>query len=130
MQIRLKVKTRETVEVIVGAVTGTLERPTAVVAGRYIDADDLVVVGRTGQLRPDQSANLARVLVAADEHPWPARIGGGHFGASPVDVVRVRPAVVVEVSVDAARQAQHRWRHTLRLLRLRPDLTPADVDRA
>lgn len=125
----LKVKTRETAEVVVGAVTGSLEQPTSVIAGRYTAEGDFVVVGRTVRLQPAQSVGLARVLAAAGEHPWPPRFGGG-FGAGPVDVVRVRPAVVADVSADAARQAGHRWRHPLRLVRLRPDLTVADVDLA
>jgi hypothetical protein len=42
----VKVKTRATVEVIIGAVTGSLQRPKVVVAGRYRGAE-LEMVGRT-----------------------------------------------------------------------------------
>ena len=125
----LKVKTLETVDVVVGAVTGTLERPTSVVAGRYTSAGELVVVGRTAPLQSAQAASLAQVLVAAGKHPWPPKIGSGQLGAAPVDIVRVDPVVVVEVSADAARQGGNRWRHSVRLVRLRPDLVAADVDR-
>ena len=123
----LKVRTYETAEVIVGAVTGTLAQPTSVIAGRYTATGDLVIVGRTGPPNASQAAALASVLLPTEDHPWPARIGGGHFGGQPVDLVRVHAAVVVEVAGDAAQQAG-RWRHQLRLLRLRPDLTTDQVD--
>ena len=122
----LKVKAYETAEVIVGAVTGTLDQPTSVIAGRYTPAGELVIVGRTGPPSPDQAAVPATMLTSTEDHPWPARIGAGHFGGSPVDLVRVEPVVVVEVAGDAAQQAG-RWRHQLRLIRLRPDLTLAQV---
>jgi ATP-dependent DNA ligase len=123
----LKVRTYETGEVVVGAVTGTLDQPTSVIAGRYTPAGELVIVGRTGPPSPDQAAALATTLTPTEDHPWPARIGAGHFGGSPVDLVRVQPAVVAEVAGDAAQQAG-RWRHQLRLIRLRPDLAPDQVE--
>jgi hypothetical protein len=87
-----------------------------------IPADRLPIRGRV------HIKALAAVLSRTDEHPWPARIGAGHFGGQLVDLVRVEPTVVVEVAGDAAQQAG-RWCHQLRLLRLRPDLTPAQVQR-
>lgn len=75
---------------IIGAVTGTLTQPTSV-AGRYTPIGDLVIVGRTGPPITDQAAALAAVPTSTDNHPWPARIGGGHFGGQPVDLVRVEP---------------------------------------
>ena len=41
--------------------------------------------------------------------------------------MKVRPNIVVEVAADAAMQAGH-YRHPLRLLRHRSDMTPADVE--
>jgi ATP-dependent DNA ligase len=123
----LKVRTYETGEVIIGAVTGTLNGPTAVIAGRYTPTGALVIVGRTGAPTREQARALAEVLTPTDDHPWPARIGAGHFGGQPIDLVRVQPTVVVEVAGDAAQQAG-RWRHQLRLIRLRPDLTPAQIE--
>jgi ATP-dependent DNA ligase len=124
----LKVKSWETTEVLAGGVIGSLERPSQLVAGRYRDGQ-LVVVGRTSPLSPAHSAELADVLTpAGPDHPWPDRIGTGAFGGGRLSVplTRVRPDVVVEVSADAALQAGV-FRHPLRFVRVRPDLTPDDV---
>ena len=124
----LKVKSWETTEVIAGGVIGPIERPSQLVAGRYRDGE-LVVVGRTSPLSPRQSAELAAVLTpAGGDHPWPERIGTGRFGGGRLSVVltRVDPAVVVEVSADAALQAGV-FRHPLRFVRVRPDLEPGDL---
>jgi ATP-dependent DNA ligase len=124
----LKVKSWETTEVVAGGVIGPIERPSQLVAGRYRDGE-LVVVGRTSPLNPQQSAELAAVLSpAGDDHPWPERIGTGAFGGGKLSVAltRVEPTVVVEVSADAALQAGV-FRHPMRFVRVRPDLQPEDV---
>ncbi|HJX45314.1 MAG TPA: ATP-dependent DNA ligase [Geodermatophilus sp.] len=124
----LKVKSWETTEVLAGGVIGTVERPGQLVAGRYRDGE-LVVVGRTGPLSPEQSAELAAVLSpAGPDHPWPERIGTGRFGGGRLSVAltRVEPVAVVEVSADAALTAGV-FRHPLRFVRVRRDLRPADV---
>jgi ATP-dependent DNA ligase len=124
----LKVKSWETTEVLAGGVIGPVDRPSQLVAGRYRDGE-LVVVGRTSPLSPQQSAELAAVLTpATGDHPWPERIGTGRFGGGRLSVAltRVEPAVVVEVSADAALQAGV-FRHPLRFVRVRPDLEPGDL---
>jgi ATP-dependent DNA ligase len=124
----VKVKSRETTEVVAGGVIGPLDRPDQLVVGRYRDGE-LVVVGRTGPLSPRQAAELAAVLrPAGPGHPWPERIGTGRFGGGRLQVplTRVEPTVVVEVSADAALQ-EGVFRHTVRFVRLRPDLAPEDV---
>ncbi|GHE06889.1 ATP-dependent DNA ligase [Klenkia taihuensis] len=124
----LKVKSRETTEVVVGGVLGSLERPSQLVAGRYLDGQ-LRVVGRSTPLNRAQSAELAAALTPADEdHPWPERIGTGAFGGGRLSVpmLRVEPTGVAEVSADAALTAGV-FRHPLRFVRMRPDLGPADV---
>jgi ATP-dependent DNA ligase len=124
----LKVKSWETTEVIAGGVTGPVERPSQLIAGRMRDGE-LVVVGRTGPLSPRQAVELAAVLTpAGPEHPWPDRIGTGRFGGGRLSVplTRVRPEVVVEVSADAALQAGV-FRHPMRYVRVRADLRPEDV---
>jgi ATP-dependent DNA ligase len=99
----LKYRYRHTVEVIVGAVTGTLTRPDRLMLGLYRDRE-LHVVGGTGSLSDVQQRTLAPLLVAAgDEHPWPDVIGGGyigHWGGDKIRVVRVEPDVLVEVAAD------------------------------
>ncbi|WP_222271843.1 ATP-dependent DNA ligase [Modestobacter marinus] len=124
----LKVKSWETTEVVVGGVIGALENPSQLVLGRYRDGE-LVVVGRTSPLDPAQAAGLAAVLTPAGrEHPWPDRIGTGRFGGGRLSVplTKVEPSLVVEVSADAALHAGV-FRHPLRFVRTRPDLTPDDV---
>lgn len=125
----LKVKSWETTEVLAGGVIGTIGRPNQLVAGRYRDGE-LVVVGRSSPLDPQQAAELAAVLTpAGNDHPWPERIGTGRFGGGKLSVAltRVEPTAVVEVSADAALQAGV-FRHPLRYVRVRPDLRPGDLD--
>ena len=122
----LKVKSRHTHEVVVGAITGTLTHPTTVIAGLN-RGGELVVVGRTVPLTTTQSAKLGAVLnPAGADHPWPARISSGRYGGrSTTPTTRVNPLVVAEVSTDTARE-NGVWRHGLRYHRHRPDLTPHD----
>jgi ATP-dependent DNA ligase len=124
----LKVKSWETIEVLAGAVIGAMQRPSQLIAGRYRDGE-LVVVGRSVPLNPQQSAELGAVLTPAGAaHPWPDRIGSGAFGGGKlsVPITKVDPSVVVEISADAALQAGV-FRHPLRYVRVRPDLEPGDL---
>ena len=58
-------KHRETREVVVGGVLGSITHPEVVIAGLYNAEAELVVVGRTVALKPEQSAQLAAVLTPA-----------------------------------------------------------------
>jgi ATP-dependent DNA ligase len=60
------VKRRDTIEVIVGAVTGSIDRPEVVVCGRY-RGSDLEIVGRTVPLNPAQAKELGAVLKPAGD---------------------------------------------------------------
>jgi ATP-dependent DNA ligase len=125
----IKVKSRETREVLVGAVIGPADRPEAAVAGLRTSDGELVVVGRTTPLTDDQAGALAQLLAPPRApHPWPDAIGAGHFGGSrkKVPITHVEPGVVVEVTADSALQAG-RFRHPLRFVRPRLDLTEADL---
>ena len=123
----LKWKARATEDVIVGAVTGTVQRAQAVIVGRLTSAGQLVVVGRSSILTAAQADQLASVMAPVDSarHPWPEQISS-LFGGPPVILRHVDPVVVAEVSADAALQ-QGRWRHAVRLVRLRADLVATDV---
>jgi len=125
----LKYRHRETVDVLVGAVTGSVSKPDRLVLGLYRD-DTLHIVGGTSALSEHQQRELAPLLVAAgDDHPWPEVIGGGHigyWGGRDVAVTRVEPDLVVEVAADSAFE-HGRWRHVTRFIRPRPDLQPADA---
>jgi ATP-dependent DNA ligase len=125
----LKVKRRDTVEVIVGGVIGPIDRPEVVIAGRC-DEDDLVMVGRTVPLTVTQSAELGAVLrPARRDHPWPDEIASQRWGGkdSKKPLTKVQPTVVVEVLADDAMQAGQ-WRHGLRYVRVRADIEPGDID--
>ncbi|MFD7161590.1 ATP-dependent DNA ligase [Kribbella sp. NPDC059898] len=125
-----KIRHRHSREIIVGGVLGPITRPDAVIAGQYDAGGNLIIVGRTGTLSPSQSAQLATLLSPAQAgHSWPDEISAypwsGRDAARPL--TKVEPNVVVEVAVDTATQGRQS-RHLMRYLRIRPDLTPADVD--
>lgn len=124
----MKIKNRQTREIICAAVTGTLKRPTALIAGLYTADGRLVIAGRSTELTASQSRELADALTAAGpDHPWPDVIGAGVFGSRrTVSIIKTEP-VVVEISADVALQAG-RFRHPIRVLRVRPDLLPRDVE--
>jgi ATP-dependent DNA ligase len=122
----MKVKHRETREVIVGGVLGSITHPEVVIAGLYNTDAELTVVGRTVALKPEQAAQLAAVLTAARPgHPWPDEITSYRWGGpdSKEPLIKVEPTVVAEVTADAATQAGQA-RHGMRYVRLRPDLRP------
>lgn len=125
-----KTKARLTAEAVIGGVLGPLEEPRALVLGRPDARGRLRVAGRTSPLPREIRAELAELLMPADRaHPWPEVISSSRFGQlppEPVEYVRVAPSLVVELDVDTAHEVG-RWRHPARLVRLRPDLQPADL---
>jgi ATP-dependent DNA ligase len=126
----LKLKHRETVEIICGAVIGPIAQPSEVVAGLMLDGE-LRIVGRSTPLKARDSRELARWLhPPAGGHPWPTSVKGTTLDRfnrdkEPVALTLVEP-VVVEVSADTAWSGRT-FRHPLRILRPRPELSPADV---
>ena len=125
----MKVKNRETRDVVVGAVIGSVSQPEVVFAGLPGTDRQLVIVGRTTVLSSAQSHSLGQVLRPPTEpHPWPAMIGAGHFGGGgeKVAITHVDPVLVAEVTADTALQGG-KYRHQLRYLRYRLDLRPEDL---
>lgn len=129
----LKVKHYTTTEVIIGGLTGTMARPQGLIVGRYRSGTgELMVVGRSTILSGVAAAEVAAVVKSAGEaHPWPEVLPPGwtsniYGNREPTRYTRVIPDVVLEVRVDVATD-RHRWRHPVRYLRLRPDLTVDDV---
>jgi hypothetical protein len=123
------VKHRETREVIVGGVLGSLARPEVVIAGLYTTAGELAVIGRTVPLKPAQSAQLAAALEpASTTHPWPDEITSYRWGGpdSKKPLTKVNPTVVAEVTADSATQGGQ-VRHGMRYVRVRRDLSPEDL---
>jgi ATP-dependent DNA ligase len=116
-----KTKFRETLQGVIGAVIGPLDHPEALIVATAAVTGELIVLGRTTALTPEQAADLGALLQPPDQpHPWPTVIASGHFGGDPVSITHAKPNVVVEVSADPALQAGRR-RHPLRYLRIRHD---------
>ncbi|GAA2052791.1 RNA ligase family protein [Nocardiopsis rhodophaea] len=123
-----KYKNLQTTEAIVGGVVGTIDEPTALVLGRYDpDTGKLRIVGRTSPLSPAQQRDLAPLLEeTSGDHPWP---GGNAPSLGPsraAPYTRVTPDVVVEVAPDTG-VAAGKWRHSVRYVRVRPDLSVDEV---
>ena len=87
------------------------------------------MVGRSTPLTTTQAeASAAALTPAGPDHPWPDVISSSRFGASrdKVPLVKVEPLIVAEVSADSALQGGG-YRHPLRYVRPRFDLTPEDL---
>lgn len=129
-RIWLKVKHRDVLDVVCGAVIGSRSQPTAVVAGLPC-GDRLRIVGRSTVLSAKTAGELGKYLrPPVGDHPWPEEIGQGVLDRfskekGPVHLTLVEP-VVVEVAADVAWSGRS-FRHPLRLVRVRPELTPDDV---
>ncbi|MEU5893529.1 hypothetical protein ABZ835_42920 [Streptomyces sp. NPDC047461] len=125
-----KYKARHTTEAIVGAVTGSLRAPTTALLGRYDDSERLRYTGRTTTLGAAVRHTLADQLHAGNvaNHPWTGRSFHVGWGSrEQLSVHLVAPEVVAEVAVDVARDSVGRWRHPVRLTRIRADMEPDDV---
>ncbi|QDG87056.1 ATP-dependent DNA ligase [Pseudarthrobacter sp. NIBRBAC000502770] len=126
----LKLKHRETVEIICGAVIGPITEPREVVAGLVLDGE-LRIVGRSTPLKTAAARELARWLQPPrGAHPWPPAVKGTTLDRfnrdkEPVALTLVEP-VAVEVSADTAWSGRS-FRHPLRVLRARPELSPTDI---
>lgn len=129
-RIWLKVKHRDVLDVVCGAVIGSRTQPTAVVAGLPF-GDRLRIVSRSTVLSAKTARELGKHLrPPAADHPWPEELNPGVLDRfskekGPVHLTLVEP-VVVEVSADVAWSGRA-FRHPLRLLRVRPDLPPGEV---
>lgn len=122
----VKVKHRHTVEAVIGAVTGSLARPSRIILGRYDAIGRLRIAGTTTALTPQLRDALAgRLRQGGPTHPWPEAITTA-WGSDPAPIQRVVPDVVIEVSVDVAND-KGRWRHPARPVRLRPELHPSQL---
>lgn len=127
----VKVKSRQSLDVVCAAVIGPITAPQVVVAGLPVGERGLSIVGRSSVLAKPAARDLAVLLEPAEEgHPWPvsvprSRVHGMGSGTGHVDLTLVQP-LVVEVSADVAWSGSS-FRHALRYLRARPDTDPGDV---
>ncbi|MGC4797158.1 ATP-dependent DNA ligase [Micromonospora saelicesensis] len=128
-----KVRAYRTTEAIIGGVTPSIDNPETLLLGRCDQHKRLRYTGRTSSLRPAQRAELAALLTPVGpegSHPWPQPLPASWTGQldrpQPLPYSPVLPTIVAEIDVDTAYE-HHRWRHHVRYLRPRLDLTPADV---
>jgi hypothetical protein len=106
-------------------VTGTVGAPQELILGRY-DRGRLRIAGRTTRLTMTASAQLGALLHPATTHPWPELLPPHPYRGGRTAYTRVTPEVVVELSVDLAVDGP-RWRHPVRFVRVRGDVTVADL---
>ncbi|MFF9074578.1 ATP-dependent DNA ligase [Streptomyces sp. NPDC014872] len=124
-----KYRVRDSAEAIVAAVTGRLPLPGSVLLGRFDSAGRLRYAGRSTPLPAARSRAFgAQLRGARPSHPWQGRSFSAAWGRrEQLDVTLVEPELVAEVSADISRDAAGRWRHPVRLLRIREDMAVADV---
>jgi ATP-dependent DNA ligase len=124
-----KYRSRESTEAVVGGVTGTMGRPSSALLGRLDDRGRLQYAGRTVPLTPALREQVASLLAPAPAgHPWRGWSFSAGWGTrDQLDVTLVSPTRVVEVAADVSLDAAGRWRHPVRVLRIRADMAPADV---
>ncbi|KAB7832519.1 ATP-dependent DNA ligase [Streptomyces mobaraensis] len=124
-----KVRSRQTTEALVGAVSPSRTTPRSVLLGR-LDADGrLHYVGRTTPLSTTEAALLADILTpAGPDHPWSGRrFSPSWSSAKNLAVDLAIPELVAEIAADTAVDAAGRFRHLTRWVRLRLDMTAVDV---
>ncbi|MGW1616092.1 ATP-dependent DNA ligase [Streptomyces sp. NPDC002285] len=124
-----KFRVRDTLEMIVGAVTGAPRRPRSLLLGRHDLDGRLQYAGRTSALPGVQSQIMGGFLHPGQaDHSW----AGWSFSASwgsreELQVSLVVPETVVEISADVSRDARGRLRHPARFVRVRADMAVEDV---
>ncbi|MFC4398284.1 ATP-dependent DNA ligase [Arthrobacter sedimenti] len=126
----VKVKRRESLDVVCAAVIGPLDRPQYIVAGLPIEGR-LRIVGRSTPLTAKAARELSAYLHRPQgTHPWPEVITEtmlNRFSKTkgPVSLTLVEP-LVVEISADAA-WTGNAFRHAVRYVRPRPELEAESV---
>lgn len=121
---------RESVECVIGAVTGTLRAPRRLLLGVPDAEGTLRLVGVTRELTLPQSRRLGAALSAADaSHPWAHSMpltdvpGWADIDTAPT---LVAPASVVEV-VAGGTAPTGTWLEPRELIRSRPELRADEV---
>ncbi|MFJ3630382.1 ATP-dependent DNA ligase [Streptomyces albidoflavus] len=124
-----KVRSRQTAEAIVGAVTGPVPAPDTLLLGRYDAAGRLRMVARTKPLSATVRRELGELLTpAGPDHPWTGVQFSSAWGArTPLVHAPVEPAFVAEFAGDTSVDDAGRYRHPVDYVRLREDLTPDTV---
>ncbi|MFF9565531.1 non-homologous end-joining DNA ligase [Leifsonia sp. NPDC014704] len=125
----IKVKHRDTFEVVAGAVTGSLTQPGELILGRYEDGE-LRIIGRTAPIKPGAARALVPLLQpAAEGHPWPTVISSrtyDRFQPKRETQLTLIAPLTVEISADTA-VVGGTIRHAARFVRARPEADPRDI---
>jgi ATP-dependent DNA ligase len=134
-----KVKVRQTMEMVIGGCTGSVNQPEVLLLGRYGENGHLRYLAQTHRLNAQQRHELAGLLRPmprnGDEagHPWPSPLPANWSlnltDRQPLPYVQVEPTVVAEVEVDMATGPGGRPRHLVRHIRLRGELLPDHLPR-
>ena len=127
----LKVRVQDSLEVIVGAITGPLTAPDRLVLGQYDATGELVIIGGTSSLGSRERRSVARLLqLPKNSHPWPSEMAPDRLGRWAKDqqlITRVEPTLVVEVLVNGAADPDGSQR-IAEFVRARPDLTVEETE--
>ncbi|PWI15979.1 ATP-dependent DNA ligase [Streptomyces sp. Act143] len=124
----IKVRSRVTAEGVIGGVTGTLASPASLLLARYDHAGRLRLVARSTPLPTAVRRDLAgRLHPAGPDHPWHGRRFSAGWGTrGELQYHPVAPDLVAEFLADTSVD-EGIYRHPVRFLRLRDDLSPEDV---
>ncbi|MGW6925629.1 ATP-dependent DNA ligase [Streptomyces sp. NPDC054950] len=123
----VKVRARTTAEAVIGAVTGATTSPSTLLLGRSDASGRLRLIAPTPlptAVRRDLGTQLRPAYA---DHPWHGhRFSAGWGSAASWSSTLSTPEIVVEFLADTAVD-DGRYRHPVRFLRIRADLTPLDV---
>jgi hypothetical protein len=109
-------------------VTSRVAAPSTLLLGRYDQTDRLRFIARTAPLSATARRQVGSLLSPSGaEHPWQhRRFAVGWDSREMIDHRPVAPDVVVEFAGDTAVD-EGRYRHPVRYLRVRDDLSPAQL---
>jgi ATP-dependent DNA ligase len=125
-----KYRSAHTTDAVIAAVSGSPADPRTALFGRYDAAGQLRLIGRSSVLSGTVHADLtARLVAEAGEHPWAGETfsDGGWGAKDALPIVLVVPDLVAEVRADVTQDSTGKWRHPVKLVRLRDDLAVSDV---
>ncbi|MEV5524582.1 ATP-dependent DNA ligase [Streptomyces pseudogriseolus] len=124
----IKVRARASAEAVVAAVTGRVTTPSTLLLGRYDARGRLRFIARTAPLSATARREVGALLYPADDnHPWKQRRFSAGWGTrEAINHRPVQPDVVVEFAGDTAVDAG-RYRHPMRYLRVRDDMSPEQL---